>query len=351
MDGLVFGCILQIFIISNSYALNIKKGFLNTYPEDCTYKGQLKNKIPHGKGKLKCETFKVIGSFKDGITTGKIKYFINKYEKDGYAIALLKNFKLHGKVKFYTSNGRKVAFSHYNNGKIIDDSFMEVWNPENQSLNYKGQNKNKAKHGYGESYHYLGPNKGALAYKGQWENNKKHGFGIDYNNEVSNGTIYGEWENGRNIGFVKIMVNGELSYIGDYNDKGSNGGKNGYGKWINRKRNISYFGYWKKAELNGITHIDDGIVDLIAMYKNHKVDKSFPVTKVTKDKKKHLTKYNEKDNESTGLIKKDDQIYTGELLNDIPHGHGILKDYKTRKKIVGLFDNGELVKILLEIKF
>ena len=125
-----------------------------------TYIGEIKDGIPHGKGKeVHSDGRTFIGEFKKGMPNGRIEYF-NPKEKDSMIwYGYVKNYeRIRGTETYPVKKKRKI------------DGFT-----------YIGQFKNGKYNGKGLVFMDDG-----FKYYGEWKNSMKNGVGIQYQPEDNN---------------------------------------------------------------------------------------------------------------------------------------------------------------------
>lgn len=320
------------------------KGFKGC-PEDCHYVGEMMNDLPHGKGKMDCQTFSIEGDFKNGFPKESMKYIEKKYEKEGYGICAMEGFLKHGECIFYSYHGGARLRRFYVAGEIDEKRVSATYLQD--VLIYEGQlDKQGQRDGYGHSFRRSGQE----FYKGEWKNSKMHGFGIQYQSMHYGraGTLIGEWENGLPNGFVKGVSEGG-TYIGEYDDDGMNG----YGRFQNPEGEV-LFGFFRDSALDGPGVIDDEISIIMGHFQKGSINPHYP--QIVLDKYLNRTTFlhqslpdkNGKRTLDTGLdfLKKEDEVYVGEMLNGIPHGYGIVKNFRDQVRIMGIFDKGKLIEVI-----
>ena len=185
-----------------------------------TYIGEIKDGIPHGKGKeVHSDGRTFIGEFKKGMPNGRIEYF-NPKKKDSMI--------WYGFVKNYERIKGTETYPEKNNEKT--DGFTYIGHFKNGKYNGKG---------------FVLMDDG-FKYYGEWKNSMKNGIGIQYQPE-DNYLYKGLFKNNEFVKVIKELKNYNWNYD-DYFDlkKFRNEFKDFYKKNIKSKLLYSYKKGFKK---------------------------------------------------------------------------------------------------------
>ena len=155
-----------------------------------TYKGNMKNGLPHGKGTMKIKGGEFNGTWKNGIPQKGT--LVKKY---GVYTGNLKNGVPNGRGTYESSsailNGNWKGGKMHGKGKEIKKST----HAQSGYVQYNGNWKNGKMHGTGNYQRLIS---GAF-YSGQFKNGKQHGIGVGRKRN-SEPVLDGRWENGKYIG-------------------------------------------------------------------------------------------------------------------------------------------------------
>ena len=268
------------------------------------YIGNLKGKIPNGKGKFYNYKGKIKyeGDFMGGKYMGIGKYI---YDNENYYIGQFINGKKYGKGKIYNKKGNMIYEGHFIDNK---PEGIGKYIFENGDY-YIGPFKNGLSHGKGILYY---PN-GNIKYEGEFVEDKFQGNGkfIWENGNYYIGKFKDNLRNGKGILYNK---DGSIRYEGDF----ICGKFEGKGKYYFENGNY-YVGKWNKDLRNG-----KGVI----YYKNGKV--------------KYKGDFVDDKKEGNGILMMENgEYYEGQWKNDLKNGKGIEYDENWKIKYKGNFINGK----------
>ena len=294
------------------------------------YKGDIKNGLRHGKGKLYYTngTLKYEGDFINDKFEGYGKYFNeNSKNKWKYYIGEWKNGLKHGKGKLFDKNENLMYEGYFANGKLEGQGKLYSRN----GVYYIGEFKNGSMSGKGKVV-----SNGITLFEGNFSNNKIEGEGkYKFNNIV---LFQGELK-GEGNGQGKLYYqNGNIKYEGDiYNSKAegygkyykedgeyyigqfSNGKIHGKGKWYYKNGKLKYDGFFVVNKLEGFGKFyDENGEYYIGEWKNGLFNGKG-------------TKY-----DKNGNIK-----YEGDFINNKYEGNGIIYLGDGKYYLKGEFKNGQ----------
>lgn len=245
------------------YEANIKTVGKIIY-NDSTYRGEIRNNIPHGYGMLDHSEALFIGELEDNMTNGYgvlasyigegiyagfmsngILTGIGAYEIPGFTyLGEFENNLPNGYGTSISSTG-KAETGFWVDGKIDKSRELEgsVTIPYREGT-YTGQIANGVPHGIGT---LICPN---LIYVGEWENGKYSRLGVYLTDQRA---VVGEWQNGflSGKGVSRYITESDdmMFYVGEWNSSGYNG--HGFSLIILEDSYTYYIGQWKDGMKNG----------------------------------------------------------------------------------------------------
>jgi len=229
-----------------------------------------------------------------------------------------RNGKYHGKGIQYFENGDKYEGEFIKDKKSGFGKFF--WNQEPWKGDlFEGHWENNKRNGFGTYY----KNSKFISYKGNYKENKLSGKGNDF---YENGRYEGDFVNDAREGFGTYHWSNNEKYEG-YWEKGL---KNGEGKFYDKNENLRYEGNFVEGLYEGKGVLYD--------YENDwKYEGEF-----LKNKRhgKGCVFYNFSKFENDDLIK-----FSGEYMNDMKNGYGVLRNMNTKKIIEeGIYKDDVLIK-------
>ena len=260
-----------------------------TWDDGKYYEGELKNNMPHGKGKKYYRNGKILyeGDFINGKFDGKGKYI---YDDGEYYEGDFKKGLRNGEGTEYYSN-EKINYEGYFIKDKYEGEGKYIWE---DGTYYIGHWKNGLRNGKGKQYN----SSGNVIYEGIYCDDKIDGFGKYF---WENGEYYeGRFKEGQLHGYGKnYYSNGNIKYEGHF----KHGERDGEGKYF-YKDGRYYIGNWKNDLRNG-----EGTMyysNQMIQYEGNWVN----------DKYEGTGKY----------IFEEGDYYIGLFKNDSFHGKGILYD-------------------------
>lgn len=296
------------------------------------YVGSFKNDLYDGPGRLYYRGGRYIeGCFNKGETSG----IVNEYSADGELLYCGEwtDMERSGKGTAY-SGGEKQYEGEFAYGVFEGQGKLF----SSGELIYSGSFKNGSASGFGTEF-----NSGETVYSGMWENDLYSGCGLLFENGKPK--YAGCFKEGMREGRINEITNGhitrkclyeddELIYMCEYNESGS----------------ILYYGNVKDGQRSGMGCSFDGSCEKVfeGIFKNGKPEKSMSVfykdlEDLPECSELDETEYNEfihAPEYAVGLSYCGG-IYTGQVRNEKPEGHGTILYFDHR--FTGMFSDGEPV--------
>ena len=201
-----------------------------------------------------------------------------------------------------------------------------------------------------------------FSYEGEWKNGKRDGIGILIKNDVAK--FIGEFIEDKANGFGKFINENGDEYLGYWKESLFHG----LGIIYNKKKTISYKGWWKKDKLNGFGIEKRSKIEYVGEYINGNKE-GYGVLYYRNgiyegqmkdgnmhgigcfsfnDKRKYEGEFIDNKMEGYGILSfPDGKIFIGSFIDDLEDGFGVF--YTSKKIYIGFWQNmlleGEVIVI------
>jgi hypothetical protein len=259
------------------------------------------------------------GELISGIPNGTGKY----YQADGYLLyeGEFLDGKYHGQGSHFTD------YATYT-GEFLEGQLVQGKMLTNDVLEYEGQFLDFYFHGEGKLYEY-----GQLSYEGDFVEGSKHGDGKEF--YIPGGLMFeGSYNMGSKEGYGTLYYHNENKwYEGDF----SHGRFHGNGKFYNEQGKLTYDGEFESNLMHGTGTLYFGNGD---RFEGEFEYDSLKTGSYYNENNERV--YLDQEGQSQGRLYYDSgDVYTGDLMNGLPHGEGTYYE-ASGKKYIGEHTRGKI---------